>query len=322
MPLATGRAFLSWVSRQEGNDDIYYAVLDSNGDLIRPATDLSVDESVVDWRNFDVVQFADGRILAVWEAWGCFPGEWVGRIRLALLDVAYNRIGTPHCLLGIAPGATSGDTAVSITADAAGRAVLTWTDASWEVRRNLYYAFMQSNGVVLTPPMIFRSGGIRPAGGQYIATSFEGYGNTSYNWVPPAGVDGVATFSAPLFSGSPGGGAAVSVRAANYGARKAMHALLTVTLADGLAYLSDTSGIAPVISGNQVSWRLPDMGLFDEHSFIAYIGVPAGAIYDTRYPITLTLTSDGPEANPMDNTATAQVMAARQIFLPLLLRGY
>ncbi|MBC7227719.1 MAG: hypothetical protein H5T61_10870 [Thermoflexales bacterium] len=47
-----------------------------------------------------------------------------------------------------------------------------------------------------------------------------------------------------------------------------------------------------------------------------------GAEIGTRYPVTWTLTSAGSESNPNDNTAATQVMVARQVFLPLVLRNY
>ena len=317
--LSSNRAFVSWASRQSGNDDIYYAIVGSNGNLVKTATDLSVDENVIDWSNYDAVQLSDGRILAVWQAWGCFPGEWVPRIRFALLDTSYNRIGMPACL-GKAEAAITGDTSVSLAADATGHAILTWTDWAWSVRRNLYYALVDGNGNVLTPPMIFRTAGMSPWGSQYIETSYEGCGNTSYSWTPPSGVDGVAAFSASLFGGPPGGNAAVALHYANQGATVATNVVVTATLGGGLTYVSDSSGVVPSISGDDVVWGLPDLGFLDSRGFTLYAGVPSGADYGTRYPITLTLTSSGLEANPSDNTASAEVMAARQVLLPVIMR--
>jgi hypothetical protein len=178
-----GRVILSWESRASANDDIYYAVLSSSGTVVKPATDLSVDESVVDWRNYDVVQLPDGRIFLAWEAWGCFGDEWLPRIRFAILDSAYNRVAGPTCL-GRAVAASSGDTGVSVTAGGGGYAILTWMDSSYQFRRNLYYALVGSDGTVRTPPMIMRSAGA-PSGNPYIVTSFVGYGNTTYH---PVGV--------------------------------------------------------------------------------------------------------------------------------------
>jgi len=182
--LSGGRVILSWESRASANDDIYYAVLSSSGAVVKPATDLSVDESVVDWRNYDVVQLPDGRIFLAWEAWGCFGDEYVPRIRFAILDSAYNRVAGPTCL-GRVAAAASGDTGVSVTAGGGGYAVLTWMDYSYEARGNLYYALVASDGTVRTPPMILRSAGVPPWGSPYIVTSFAGCGNTTYH---PVGV--------------------------------------------------------------------------------------------------------------------------------------
>jgi hypothetical protein len=167
--------------------------------------------------------------------------------------------------------------------------------------------------------MIFRTS---QAYGFFIETSAEGYGNTSYSWTPPSGVDGVAASSASLFGGPPGGNAGISIRYANYGTTTATHVVLTATLGSGLTYVSDTSGVVPTVSGNNVVWNMPDLGFLESRDFTLYVQVPSGAAYGTRYPVTLTLTSDGPEANFVNNTATAEVMAARQVFLPLVLRNY
>jgi hypothetical protein len=135
-------------------------------------------------------------------------------------------------------------------------------------------------------------------------------------------VDGVAAFGASLFGGPPGGNAAVSVRYANHGAKTATGVLLTATLDSRLTYVGDTSGVVPTVSGNNVIWSLPDLGFLESHDFMLYVRVPSDAAYGTRYPIGLTLTSAGPEANAGDNTDGAEVIAARQVLLPLVSRGY
>lgn len=148
------------------------------GAIVKSATHLSVDESVVDWRNYDVVQLPDGRIFLAWEAWGCFGDEWLPRIRFAILDSAYNRVAGPTCL-GRAAAASSGDASVSVTAGG-GYAVLTWMDSNYQSRRNLYYALVASDGTVRTPPMIMRSAGML-SGNPCIVTSYAGCGNTTYH---------------------------------------------------------------------------------------------------------------------------------------------
>lgn len=306
--LSGNRVLFVWYRRSDGS--IYYAVLDSAGNTVKAET--SVGAGAGDWVP-DAVQLSGGNIVVAWSGWS--RSTW--SMGFAVLDSDYNLIdGVP--LLNN-PAAVTGDAYVSVTADGAGHAILTWMDADWFYRPNLYYALVGGNGDVLTPPMIFRTS---QATDPYIFTSYEGYGNTSYSWTAPSNVDGVAAFSASLFGGPPGGNAAVGVRYANHGATTATGVVLTTTLASGLTYVSDTSGVVPTVSGNDVVWSLPDLDLLDSHNFTLYVQVPSGAAYGTRYPVTLTLTSDGPEANAGDNAASAEIMAARQMFWPLVLKDH
>jgi hypothetical protein len=310
-PLTNNRAIMTWF-RSGANGGVYFAVFDSSGNIVKGMTNLGRDGSGTWYDSTDVVQLPNGRIVVAWVK--------NLRVRFAILDSAYNPVVWYTELTN--PSAPTGDRDISVTADSANHAILTWMDAGWSYHSNLYYALVDGNGNVLTPPMIFRTAGIPPRGSQYIQTSYEGYGNTSYSWTPPSGVDGVAAFSASLFGGPPGGNAAVGVRYANRGATIATGVVLTATLDSNLTYVSDTSGVVPTVSGNKVVWNLPDLGFLESRDFTLYVRVPSGAGYGTRYPITLTLTSAGSEANPSDNTASAQVMAARQVFLPLVLRNY
>jgi len=309
-PLTNNRAIMTWF-RNGANGGVYFAVFDSSGNIVKGMTNLGMDGSGTWYDSTDVVQLPNGRIVVAWVK--------NLRVRFAILDSAYNPVVWYMELTN--PSAPTGDCDISVTADSANHAILTWMDSDWSYRRNLYYALVDGNGNVLTPPMIFRTAGISPWGSQYIETSFEGYGNTSYSWTPPSGVDGVAAFSASLFGGPPGGNAAVGIRYANRGATIATNVVLTATLDSNLTYVSDTSGVMPTMSGNNVVWNLPDLGFLESRDFTLYVRVPSGADYGTRYPITLTLTLAGSEANPSDNTSSAQVMAARQVFLPLVLRN-
>lgn len=312
--IANNRAFLSWINRIDGNDDIHFAVIASDGSIVKPDTDLSMDENVIDWRNYDVVELANGRIIAAWEAWGCFGGEWTGRIRYVLLDSAYNRIGSPACL-GQALAATSGDITASVTADAGGRAIFTWTDRDGFYRRNLYYALVANNGTILTPPMIFYSS---QATVPWINTNYEGYGNTSYSWTPPSGVDGVADFNADWFGGSSDNGAVVGISYANHGTKTATNVVLTINLDSDLTYQGDSSGVTPVVIGDTVTWNFPNLAFLEDRSFNLYVGLPGAAPIGTSYPITMNLTSDGPEANPADNGSTSEVISTYQLYLPIV----
>jgi len=304
--LSSNRALLVYT----GLNGVSYAVLDSAGNTVKPET--PVGESGY---GPDAVQLSDGNIVVAWSRWAV--NKYVMQF-VVLNGTTYNVTAGPITLNN--PAALTGDYNVSVAADSAGHAILTWMDYDYAYRRNLYYALVDGNGTVLTPPMIFRTAGPSDWGSPYIETSYEGYGNTSYSWTPPSGVDGAVAFSASLFGGAPGGNVAVGVRYANHGATMAAGVVLTATLDSNLTYVRDTSGVVSTVSGNDVVWSLPDLGLLDSQDFVLYVQVPSAAAYGARYPITLTLTSVGPEANTADNTARAEVMAARQVFLPLVFR--
>lgn len=299
----SNRVLLTW----QRNWDIYHAVLDSSGNLVRPPTNLT-NNGQARWSS-DAVTLSGGRIAVAWTNYdGTFPDR--DQLAFAILDSSYNLVAGPTPLNN--PIARRSNDYISIAADANNHAILTWTD--WD-NFSLYYALVSSDGSVLTPPQIFRT-----SYPYNIQTSYDGYGNTSYSWTPPSGVDGMVAFSSDLYGGPPGGSAALSLRYANYGATLAANVVLTATLDSNLTYVGDTSGIPPTISGNNVVWRVPDLPLLESRSFVLYVRLPSSAPYGTRYPVVATLTSNGPEVNPSDNTDTTEVMAARQIFLPLTVR--
>lgn len=314
--LASNRTFISWITRRNGDDDIFYTILDSEGGMVKAATNLSVDETVTDWNNSDAVQLSDGKIIAVWEAWGCFPGEWVSRIRYVLLDSAYNRIGAPSCL-GRAETAITGDTAVSVTRGGDHLAVLTWMDRDYSSRRNLYYALVDANSVVVTPPTIYQTS---KATSPYIFSSFTGYGNTTYSWTPPAGVDSVLSVGQSMAFGQPGSSVApIAYKLAGRGGVAATSVRLIATLDTRLRYVSDTSGVTPTISGQTVTWNLPNLRLFDIREFQLNLEVAGGALGDLL-PVQMQLTSAEPDLTPANNQVSVQVWVTKPVYLPLLMR--
>jgi len=307
--LSGNRALLTW--RRSSDADIYYAVLDSSGNTVKAATNLVGDGTIQDDWGPDAVQLSNGKTVVAW-AGGSYPNY---RIRFARLDASYNRIAGPTTLTN--PAAVLGEGYVSVAPDAAGHAILTWLDYDYSYRPNLYYALVDGNSNVLTPPTIFRTS---QATSPYIETSFEGYGNTSYSWTPPEGVDGWV--QAPSLVGTPPAGTTgIQMRYGNHGATTATSVVLTATLGTALTYVSDTSSISPTISGNVLTWSLPDLGFLGSGQFILRVSIPGDPI-GTRYPVTLTLSSAGTEANPADNALTLEVMAARQMFMPLIMRNY
>jgi hypothetical protein len=162
--LDNNRAFLAY----DSPNGISYTVLNSDGNIVKPET------ATGGWGyRPDAVQLSDGNIVVAWE----------GSIEFVVIDGStYNKTYGPDWLYH--PAAVTGNAYVSIAADKSGHAVLTWMDADYNYRRNLYYALVDSSGSVLTDPMIFRSS---QATDPRIETSFEGYGNTSWtsDFTPP-----------------------------------------------------------------------------------------------------------------------------------------
>jgi hypothetical protein len=171
--LAGNRALLTW--SRHSDYDVYYAGLGSDGSLVMGQTDLSKDK----WKKSDyapdAVQLSDGRILI---AWGCYDNTG-DNIRFSVLDANFKQVVSPKLLKN--PAAVTGNAYVSVTADAAGRAILTWTDSSYYFRRNLYYALLTSKGKIITPPMVFQT-----SPDKFMLTSYVGNGNTSYLSNPAA----------------------------------------------------------------------------------------------------------------------------------------
>ncbi|MBE3038385.1 MAG: hypothetical protein IMZ62_06195, partial [Chloroflexi bacterium] len=230
------------------------------------------------------------------------------------LDTSYNRIAFPSSLDN--PAATTGSAYVSVAADNAGRAILTWMDSNWNNQRNLYYALVNGNGGILTQPMIFRTS---QASTSSIETSYVGYGNTSYSSIA-TGIDTAIWPGSSLAGGEPGGSAPIGVNYTNYGQTIATGIVMTATLGTGLTYLSDTSGFSPTIVGNLITWDLPDISFLDKGQFVLYVGVPDTATIGTRYTVALALTANETDTNASDNTANLEVMAALQVYLPLIRR--
>jgi hypothetical protein len=190
--MTTRRSLLAFNGWNGGQYDLYFVVLDSDGAVIRGTTNLTND-SAIDWRP-DAVQLPNGRVVIAWTNWTSM------RIRYLVLNNALGVYAGPTDLDN--PAAVNGNDYVSVTKDVGNRAILTWMDYSYDYRPNLYYALIDSNGVERTPAMIFRTGqGSAPN----IATSFEGYGNTTYTNppAPPTPTPTVTPTATPTRSSTP-----------------------------------------------------------------------------------------------------------------------
>jgi hypothetical protein len=164
--LQGGRVLVSW-SRGGTYGDIYYAVLDSAGNVVKSMTALTTDGTGQwDWLP-DAATLSDARTVVAW-----MSGNWPSyQLRYAVLDAGYNRFSGPTTLAN--PAAKSDQGYVSV-APAGQQAVLTWMGASFQ--QHLFYALVSSGGAVVTPPQIFRSS---QDDDPSIETGYTGFGNTS-----------------------------------------------------------------------------------------------------------------------------------------------
>jgi len=290
-----------------GEYGLWLAVLGSGGQLLKPASRSALDNGY----DYDAAQLATGEVIV---AVSTYTAHDRGVIDYAVFNgQTLEIVAGPHTLDD--PASLGGMEEAAVTADQNGRAILTWRDADWSYRAYLHYALIGNTGALITPPMIhYTSRHDDPV----VSYDNSGYHTTSYSWNPPAGVDGRVTLNSALIGGQPGQVARVSVEAANLGQQPATSVTLTMTLNNGLAYVSDTSGISPTVSGNVVRWNLPPMRLLERRAFQVVVRVPAGAALGDKFPALLTLASAGPEANPANNGASTHIFAARQVLIPTI----
>ncbi len=296
--LSDNRAFLAYEGPTNG---IYYGVINSAGNTVQ------TEMSAGDWGSRpDAVQLSNGNIVLAWE----------GSIDFVVIDgTTYSVIDGPNWLYNEA--SVTGDAYVSVTADEAGHAILTWMDYNWSYRRNLYYALVDGSGNVLTDPMIFRTS---QATHPRIDSAYNGYGNTSYSLVSPTTGDVDAWVTSSLVGAPPEGTATIPATLGNHGSTQATSVVLTATLDNNLNY--NSASPAPASTGAYTAvWNLDDIDFLGSGRVVLQTDVPSSTI-GTRYPVTWTLASAGPEADMSNNTTTTEVMLAHQIFLPLISRGY
>lgn len=135
------------------------------------------------------------------------------------------------------------------------------------------------------------------------------------------GVDGVAVFAAPLFDAAPGKIAAIRLYYTNYGSTVGTTVDLVATLDSRLTYVPSANALYDSVThGNQVTFYLNTLYPLSNYELVFYVRIPADAIYGTRYPISAVLSTQQADIDPSNNTPSTQVMATRQIFVPVTAR--
>lgn len=279
-----------------------YRVINSGGALV-------VGESNPSHRRiYDSIQLTNGNIFLGTREWDNQTGNSLAGY--AILNGTTYQVITSGALSHLSAAEIS-TSSVSVTKTPDGKAIMTWMDSN---RNYQYYAMFHSGGTVLSGPVVFH----------YFEDSadvnYYGQAITTNTWQPATDLDAIAQFSAPLYGGVPGSQAGVQLSFANQGLTTAANPLLTLTLAEGLTYSHDTSGITPTVDGNTVTWNLPGLTFADAGQFSVYVSVPSDAVLGTMYDIGLAISSDGTDVDPANNTDSAQVMAAIKVFLPSIRR--
>ena len=111
----------------------------------------------------------------------------------------------------------------------------------------------------------------------------------------------------------------IPIRYNNYGITTAANAIVKLALDPGLTYIGDTASVTPVVVGNQVEWNFGNLALSGGGSFDLQVSVPNDPL-GTGYTSQLEISSDGPEADPDDDSTNVLIMIMEQIFLPSVLR--
>ncbi len=296
-----GLALLCW--NNLADQDIHYAVFDSSLGVFKADTNLSGDAgSVYDAEAHAVLQ-PNGNILAAWTA--------AGGLRYAFLDNTYKRSGGVHALNN--PLAPNGNTALSVTTDQSSRGILTWLDFEsigyyTPNRPHLYYALLDSNGSVLTPPMFLQTSNYN------VDTSFSGYGNTTH-----ASNNADVYVSLPGVAGNAAGGKVwLPVQAGNQGLAPATSVIITITLNASLVYLQATptpTGVAN--GGHTLTWNLGAFAPGGSSSIQIQVKLPSGAL-GARYLVSSAIVCAEKDANPNNNNDSADIVVSKLIYLPAI----
>lgn len=151
---------------------VAYTILNNNGTTKTPATVIPGSSG---WR-LDAEQYKNGNILIAW------TNPATDRIGFVILDGSGEGIVSQPKDLSILVNRLPDY--VSVTVSEEGLGVLTWMDAEW--KDYLFYALLNENGEVETPPMISKVG---QANNPLIQTSFTGHGLATYvvywrNFIP------------------------------------------------------------------------------------------------------------------------------------------
>ena len=112
--------------------------------------------------------------------------------------------------------------------------------------------------------------------------------------------------------------AAIPVTIGNDGTMMQQSITVTLTLTDGVEYLSDTSGLTATIQGDTIIWQLTQIPTnCSEQSYVVYVALANAEIGDHR-PFLLAI-SGMAEGDPInDNQVDSLIVVGNPLFLPVV----
>jgi hypothetical protein len=167
VPLVNGKTLLAYTIGVGGvSSSLGYVIINSDGTIAQGETIIPG----VPGSSPDGIKLSTGDVLLAWQ------DPIGGTVGYATIDGStYALKSGPHV---IDPPDKRTPTEVSVTADKAGNGIITWGDAVQD--DHLYYTLVGSDGLLVTPAMIFLTGsGSDPE----VKTNSSGLGNASYQGI-------------------------------------------------------------------------------------------------------------------------------------------
>jgi hypothetical protein len=159
-PLSSNRVLVTYTEAYPTDTRVMYAVINSAGALVYGPMQVAGADGVQP----RAVQFSNGKILLAWI-------EQDGRVAYTYLDTGFSA-GPTQYLTHLSRRAAD---SLSVTLEREGQAILTWVDL--DDQDYLFYAVLNQDQAVRTPPMIFIS---EPWGDPAYLASAYGFGNAGY----------------------------------------------------------------------------------------------------------------------------------------------
>ena len=272
--------------------------------------------------NADVAQFGNGNIIVGWNYRGS-SDESVGQY--TFLNSSNARMFAPKTLSHPAMRVGSNSLVnLSLTAAGPDNVVATWQDPIFNASQNLYYAALNPDGTFLSGPAVFASDE------NDITAGLGGYSNTTITINPTAtGVDSFIQAPTDL-TATANQITTVPVVFGNTGTATATAVTVSTTIAAGLTYAGDDSGVTPTAlvvrhseqEATLLTWAFNEQMEFMANGRFNLFLTAENAELDTSYTVTTSIGTTQPDANPGNNEASISVIKLTDRFtlLPAILQ--